>query len=506
MAFGDESVENIVAVGIVDHRSARIWFRAERPGSYVLEVSGPGGALHGRTTAQISNGNATDNTTTVLYPGPGRDLAPLTRYDVKIASEDGLVFVGEAQFETAPATPNDVPATFSIGVFSCHQPFSSEGDLSASSMRLLGQLPQYFQDNTVKFVLPVGDQIYADEPGPFSLMSPLYGQQRWGKPLAQLSPQEMRAAFQERYRIFWNQRPWLKLLSSYPSYAILDDHEVFDDWGSIAAHADEPYRTIIQAGRLAYLDYQGSRQLPWGDGAAAPAALDYSFTYGTVATYVFDLRSERRLLPEPRVISDEQLARFEQFLAANRDAHVILAVTSVPLVHIPEWVTALGEELVGTGVDFPDHWSAPRNRANRDQVLTVIHDHLSRPETRRQRFVVVGGDVHVGCAFTLRFVGGAKPLMYELTTSSVSNRIQGWHADASMLGPESFAITRRMANDKLDVALLPPAQGRGQRNPTAELNAGIIECRRDGEQTNIRLKLLGPGNGGPSVDFESAWL
>ena len=118
MAFGDDTVENIVAVGTVDHRSARIWFRAERPGSYVLEISGPGGALHGRATVRVSDGNATDNTTTVLYPGPDRDLAPLTRYDVKIASEDGLVFVGEAQFETAPATPNDVPATVSVGVFS----------------------------------------------------------------------------------------------------------------------------------------------------------------------------------------------------------------------------------------------------------------------------------------------------------------------------------------------------------------------------------------------------
>jgi alkaline phosphatase D len=510
MAFGDDKLENIVAVGTVDHRSARIWFRAQQPGSYVVEVKGPAGALHGRASAMIAPDNATDNTLAIVYPGPGRDLTPLTHYDVRITSEDGLVFVGTAQFETAPAGAADAPGNFKIGVFSCHQPFDEAGNLSPDSMALLNQLPQYFHDNGVKFLLSVGDQIYADEPGAVSLMSPQYGQQRWGRPLTQLPPAEVRAAFQERYRIFWKQMPWIKLLNSYPNYSILDDHEVFDDWGSIAAHADEPARTIIQAGRLAYLDYQGARQLNWGgDGAVAPAALDYSFSYGQVATYVFDLRSERRLVPEPRVISPEQLARFQAFLAANRQAQVILAVTSVPLVHIPEWVAGLGEKLFGTGVDFPDHWSAVRNRPDRDKVLAAIRDHLSLPETRRQRFIVVGGDVHIGCAFSMHFVGGAKPLMYELTTSSVTNRIKGWRAGLSELGPESFAVTRRMANDTLDVTLLrssQAAQGKANLNPTADLNAGIIELNRNGDETNVKLKLIGAGAGGAQVIFESGWL
>jgi alkaline phosphatase D len=507
MAFGDDKLENIIGVGAVDHRSARLWFRAARPGTYAVEVKGPGGALHGRTSVEIEPGNTNDNTATLVYPATG-DLAPLNRYTVHVASEDGLVVVGEATFETAPVGAKDAPPDFGIGVFSCHQPFSSEGEVSPNSMRLLNQLPQFFQNNGVKFLLNVGDQIYADEPGPFALMSPVYGKQRWGKPFAQLTPAEMRAAFQERYRIWWKQVPWLKLLSSYPSYPILDDHEVFDDWGSVAAHESEPYRSVIQAGRLAYLDYQGSRCLPWqgGEGDVAPSSLDYSFSYGQVATFVFDLRSERRLVPEPRVISPEQLARFQAFLAANRQAQVILVVTSVPLVHLPEWVTALGEKLFGTSVDFPDHFSAPHNQPDRSRILDSIQTHLSQPETKRQRLVVLGGDVHVGCAFTLRFVGGAKPLMYEFTTSAITNRIQGWHADVALLGPQVFDLTRRMANDKVDVSLLPAAQNAGHANPTAELNAGLIECKRNGDETNVRLKLIEPGPNGAVVAFESGWL
>jgi alkaline phosphatase D len=514
MAFGDEKLENIIGVGTVDHRSARLWFRAAQPGTYAVEVKGPGGALHGRTSVVIKAGNTNDNTATLVYPGAPTlgDLTPLTRYNVHVASEDGLVVVGEATFETAPAGPKDAPADFSIGVFSCHQPFSSEGEVSPNSMRLLNQLPAYFQSNNVKFLLNIGDQIYADTPGPFALMSPVYSKQRWGKPFAQLSPAEMRVAFQERYRIWWKQTPWLKLLNSYPNYPILDDHEVFDDWGSVAAHESEPYRSVIQAGRLAYLDYQGSRCLPWqaDGGGVAPSSFDYSFSYGQVATFVFDLRSERRMVPEPRVFSPEQLARFKAFLAANRQAEVVLVVTSVPLVHLPEWVTSWGEKLFGTSVDFPDHWSAPHNQKDRDQVLDAIRDHLSLPETKRQRLIVLGGDVHVGCAFTLRFVndapGGAKPLIYEFTTSAITNRIQGLTADFVLLGPEAFGVTTRMAHGKVDVSLLPAAQNAGQANPTPELNVGIVECKRNGDETNVRLKLIEPGPTGARVAFESGWL
>ena len=50
-----------------------------------------------------------------------------------------------------------------------------------------------------------------------------------------------------------------------------------------------------------------------------------------------------------------------------------------------------------------------------------------------------------GCAFTIRFVGGKKPLFDELTTSSSTNRSQGCQADASLLGPQIFGVTPTMA-------------------------------------------------------------
>jgi alkaline phosphatase D len=510
MAFGDIQRRNLVAVGKVGSTSARLWFRAERPGSYVVEVLGPNGTPHGKLVVEIAEGNPSDNTAVVDYPAGANDkpLLPLHRYTFTVGSEDGSVMVGEGRFETAPHTAEQTPEIFSIGAVSCHQPFEPDGSLSVRSMRLLEWLPEVFGRYDIKFLFGLGDQIYADNPGELSLLNPHYLKSRWPDrgDLGSWTPEQIRAAYQERYRICWNQVPWLKLLSTFPNYAILDDHEVFDDWGSNPTLEKPPYTKVIDAARLAYLDYQGGRQLGWnGAGPAAPS-FDYSFTYGTVAAFVFDLRSERQVGPPARVIGQGQLDRFKKFLADNAAAHVILVVTSVPLVHIPEWLAAVGEWVVGTKVDFPDQWSAPRNTADRDAVLAAMREHLSaRP---KQRLIVLGGDVHVGAAFELHFVGGKKPYFFELTTSSVTNRLQGFSVDASLLGPKAFELTPRMAGGTLDVSFLRPAKGAPARNPIGGLNAGIIEFKRkNAEETNVRLKLIGyDDQHNVKEEFTSGWL
>jgi hypothetical protein len=51
-------------------------------------------------------------------------------------------------------------------------------------------------------------------------------------------------------------------MSSYASLPILDDHEVFDDWGSLAPAEEQRRSRVAQAARLAYMDYQGARVEP----------------------------------------------------------------------------------------------------------------------------------------------------------------------------------------------------------------------------------------------------
>jgi alkaline phosphatase D len=511
MKFGQSQARNLVAVGSIEPRGVRLWARTEQPGRFVLTIR-QATAVVASVRFEVAAGNPRDNTVSLRYPDdfPGAPaLAPLHRYNFKVESESADVFVGAGDFETAPADAAATPQRFSIGVISCHQPFSSEGELSPRNTRLLEGLPAAFKAHDIKLLISAGDQIYADAPDQFSLTSPHYLKARWPErgQLPEWPADQIRAAYQERYRIGWNQPAWLKLLNAFPNYAILDDHEVFDDWGVKPEHESAPYKKVTDAARMAYLDYQGSRQIPWTDASPLPSALDYRFQYGSVAGFVFDLRSERRAGPAPQVVGPGQLARFESFLAESRGAQVVLVVTSVPLVHIPEWLTAAGQFLFGTKVDFPDHWSAPANRGQRQQLLRTIQSHLQRPETRNQKLIVLGGDVHVGAAFALTLVGPDPKVFYELTTSAVSNRIQDFEVHASVLGPKLFALHPRTADGLLDVRLLPGASTAAQRNPIGGLNAGVLELQRSGDTTNVRFKLLGYGDDFRiREEFISGWL
>jgi hypothetical protein len=240
------------------------------------------------------------------------------------------------------------------------------------------------------------------------------------------------------------------------------------------------------------------------DGSTLPAAHDYQFRYGTVAAFVFDLRSERSR-ERGRVVSDEQLARFESFLARNEDAEALLLVTSVPFVHIPEWLARKGPQFA-PGVDFTDHWSAPHNVADRSRIVALLRRHLEKPQMDNQKVVIAGGDVHVGGAFVLRLVGTGDPV-FQLTSSAVSNPVNDplarWLAG---LGPALFDTFSRTADNTLEVKLLESRSGGPRANPFTGRNAGIIQFQRIGGKTNIKLRLLGATAAGVSEVFESALL
>jgi alkaline phosphatase D len=201
------------------------------------------------------------------------------------------------------------------------------------------------------------------------------------------------------------------------------------------------------------------------------------------------------------------MGRFERFLADSRSAQVVLVVTSVPLVHIPEWLTAAGQFLFGSTVDFPDHWSAPANREQRKAILRLIDAHLARPETQQQKLIVLGGDVHVGAAFALTTVGPHPRVFYQLTTSAVTNRVKDFEADAGVIGPQFFEQDKKTADGLLNVRLLGAARDAPARNPIGGLNAAVIELQRNGPQFNARFKLLGYGDDlDVKEEYQSAWL
>ncbi len=496
MAFGDRQLDRMVAVGTVGPESARLWVRSPRPGRHEVRLwRRHARGAPARVRFAISADNRTDNTAGVVLNRRTLGapvLEPATGYRFEVVRLPRTV-VGRGRFETAPASPDETPERFSVALMSCHQPFDSGGALSSRHMRLWSVLDRALRERDVKLVLMGGDQVYSDAPSEFSLFDEHYFESTGSAhpSIFDCGAEEIRRHYQGRYRTFWSMLALQRLYAHYPTYPILDDHEIVDDWGCEPDHERPAFRRLARGARHAYFDYQASRIR--NRTAGLPRSFHYGFAWGSLAVFVMDLRSERRVGSRiNRLYGADQLRDLQRFLRAHADRRAVLIVTSVPVVHLPSWISDLGGFLAGSKVDFPDHWSYERNTSARDGLLRVIHRHQVRhPE---QRVALVGGDVHIGCGFAIRWRGAGLPPLYQLTSSAVSNRLQSVKARIASLGPTKVSklqVTRGGPNLTADVRLLPAAGTRYRRNPFTGLNVGILELRDRGDHTTLRYELLG---------------
>jgi alkaline phosphatase D len=503
-------LERMVAVGRTTPTSVRIWLRAEAAGPHRLTIVR---ATSGDPVAQVEFGvpaaGGRDLTHGVGYPDdfPGEaPLAPLTAYRFEVQRVAGWRSVGTGRFETAPASAGDTPDRFSIAVLSCHQPFDSEGELAPAHMRVFEVLETILARNEARFAILAGDQMYSDLPDRCSLLDAHYlGLVAGTGSLLSLDAKKVRSLYQDRYRSFFAMPDVQKLYANRSTYPILDDHEIFDDWGSLAVHAESSHAAVLEGARRAYLDYQGSRVLPASE--ELPASFHYSFGYGCVGVFVMDLRSERRVVAGGnQLYGESQLEDLRAFLAASGDKRLILVVTSVPVVHVPEWLADAGYELVGTKIDFGDQWSLAANRPARDRLLALLLAH--QDAHRDQRIVIVGGDVHISCALELAFEG--LPPMHQLTASAISNsgsRFQGWAGGQGPKRTPTLTVQTPAGPRRADVSLARRLKG---DNPYGGINVGLIEVDAGSDPLRIRFQIWSYDRKGtkqllPVAKYVSTW-
>jgi alkaline phosphatase D len=364
---------------------------------------------------------------------------------------------------------------------------------------------QCLDERQARYVLLMGDQLYADFPEPLSLFDPAYFRTvapEGRRTIHDCTPQEVRRIYQHRYRHFWNQEDWLALQAERPCYPILDDHDLIDNWGSREAHQEPAWRSVGVGGRLAYLDYQGSRVRDMD----RLSPFHYSFEYGPVATFVMDLRSERKAGDNGRLYSEAQQRDLERFLEAHTDKAVLCLVLSVPLVHLPRFLARAVAALPHTGEDFSDRWSSGAHVRDRDRLLRIIHDHQARHP--RQRFLLLSGDIHIGCLHAVRWNDGA-PTLHQVISSPVTHHTSfplQW-ASKSIIQLNRTISTR----DRRLSAAVRPVRGvsRRMRNPFGKLNLGIVEFETEangGGIRSLRVLFYGHRQGVPRLRFDSGNL
>ncbi len=487
----------MVAVGAVSDRQARLWLRTEAPGPFTVNVWTCAGENRVAVVADRRAPEA-DGTMAFMLPQDAPAVGPLTpatvyRFRITVARTGTLV--GEGRFETAP--PEGTRGRFAFAFMSCHQPFQRDGSVHPEAARMLAALEPALEGRGVKYVLCIGDQIYSDAPRASSLL-----RADREPPLLAASAADIRARYQARYRQFWAFPEVRRLQARWPTWYIWDDHEIVNDWGGRRAHQQPAWRRVFDGARGAFIDYQASRTMD--PEASWPSAFQQAFGWGSTATFVLDLSSQRAVhAGEAQVYGDDQLTALAAFLRGQRARAVVFVVLSVPLVYLPDWAVALGARVPGQGATFGTRWNAAQNRRARDRLLDVLWAH--QRTVSGQTLVLLSGDVHQGAAVALRWPDGAQ--IYQFVSSPVTNALHGWKERLARRLSFSMRHVRHGA-ERIAVARLGCTHP-GQRHPVNRLNVGVVSVKDEGAGAAVRFELLTPDEGEPGaaqVAYESGWL
>jgi hypothetical protein len=353
-------------VGHTTHNFTRLWFWLHYPcpanlsGVCHLYQGGAAGALAGLTPAGQSK-KTTPPESLVLPVEPaakkkhvdfaaGRihkdrpelghaaavdfdDLAPATHYTYVLSLENNTVAPGEAtRMEIARGTLTTAPLEADKLTFvfaSCHLPIEQPYfDVERGPFKRWSALSSR---RDYDLMLLIGDQIYADKIGSY-----------W-------PGDEWFVRFVKRYDQLWIYPNMREVLRRTPTYMVMDDHEVKDDWGTVrlAEADDDDEQDFIAQNRLtagveAYRVFQQAHNPDLINESSD--GWFYKFRSGPAAFFVLDDRS-KRLMPQPNwtgadksyVLGDKQRQAFDDW-ANDREtkaADVIVLVAPVPLAFVP---------------------------------------------------------------------------------------------------------------------------------------------------------------------------
>ncbi len=491
-------LRDAAVLGAVGSRSARVWLRADLPGEVWVTWGHAGENLPvGELVAEVRGDDGSDQTEVVTLGG----LEPTTRYWFRINRRMNGGLVGEGSFETAPEGRSVGAGKFSIGLASCHQPFDGDGAVRPGAREMLRAARAVFREENTKLAFFAGDQMYSDKPEGFSLFDDQFFRERGPegrRRLLDCSVEELRRLYQQRYRTFFNLPEWIALQAETPCYPTWDDHELVDNWGSDPMHQQPDWVRVGEGARRACHDYQMSRVMSW----RADRAFHYVVEHGPTATFVADMRTERRTGENGRLFSEGQRADFEAFLESQADRAALFVVLGVPPVHLPRKLSRGLSWMAPSGNDFDDRWSTGAHVRDRDWFLRTVYAHqVAHPG---QHVTILAGDIHIGCAHAVRWDKPKGLVLHQLISSGITHRAGALVATASkwLMAANRTADTEN--GDLRGKVRLLEGVDNHEENPLGELNLGIVEVETlsDG-QVDLRFKLYGHRKGEPVCKFES---
>ncbi|WP_413793751.1 MULTISPECIES: alkaline phosphatase D family protein [unclassified Pseudomonas] len=265
-----------------------------------------------------------------------------------------------------PAVQTDTPRAYIVG--SCRYLRITAGTplLPGLGDRTFAGINRIVEqaDPPISAVLMIGDQVYLDD-------------------LNVIGPDRTYKNILARYRTVFTLPHIRKLMSGTPTYMILDDHEIEDNWPARrTARDDVLYANAMSAYGL-YQASHGPAHALSDDGTLSKSLTRYwyTFAHGDIQWFVTDSRTQRNLSVDDRRILDAEQEQCLLEWLVNSTARVKLVVTSV--MFFPDRRRNDG-----------DAWQA--FPAQRLRLLDTVRRH------RIKNVVFISGDVHGSMTSRLR--------------------------------------------------------------------------------------------------------
>ncbi len=225
------------------------------------------------------------------------------------------------------------------------------------------------------------------------------------------------AQYCANYRRAFTQPSLRRLMARVPTYMVLDDHELADNWSMDRlgdSKLSHEQRAVLKARFLAAIEAYRCYQVVHGPAlerrnepglSNAITQLWYTFQRGPAHFFVMDVRTERyHGAQPPEMISERQEQALRAWMEAHREAlkFIVTPVPFFPDLRLRGW--ALGER--------KDKWAGFLQQ--RTRILDFIRSEGAR------RVVFLSGDVHVSLWAELKSTSRPDCRVHSIISSAFS--------------------------------------------------------------------------------------
>lgn len=220
---------------------------------------------------------------------------------------------------------------------------------------------------------------------------------------------------------------FLGLTSSLPTYMVIDDHEIADNWSRDQVIAGTSSGDLFYTARASFTAYQ------WAHGPRNIAAPGFNaeFDEGGCPFFILDTRTQRWRFKTPQICDPAQLAKLDRWLQTHGHADPRPKFVVSGSVFAPGLLQ--GETgIAGLSDALSDTWQMAQHQ--RVQVLDMIENHGVK------NVVFLSGDYHCGTTAELEFSCGLRA--YSIVTPPLYAQLPAANAKPrDMIARECVTLT-----------------------------------------------------------------